>query len=143
MAFSGDPAEAQKLADDLNQRFPEATRVRFVRLPAIYAALALRQGDSQKANGPRMVPVYMHGEAHLAAHEGTEAATEFQKILDHRGHVGNDPILVLAHLGLGRAYALAGDTIKARAAYQDFLALWKDADPLFPFSSKPKPNTQD
>ena len=72
---------------------------------------------------------YVRGEAYLAAHQGKEAAAEFQKILDHRGIVLNEPIGALAHLQLGRAYALQGDTAKARAAYQDFLGLWKDADP--------------
>lgn len=71
----------------------------------------------------------LRGEAYLAAHQGSAAAAEFQKILDHPGVVTNDPIGALAHLGLGRAYALSGDTAKAQAAYQDFLALWKDADP--------------
>ena len=74
----------------------------------------------------------MRGEAYLAAHQGHEAVAEFQKILDHRGIVLNEPIGALAHLQLGRAYALQGDTPKARAAYQDFLGLWKDADPDIP-----------
>ena len=74
----------------------------------------------------------MRGEAYLAAHQGSEAAAEFQKILDHRGIVLNDPIGALAHLGLARAYAVQGDTTKAKAAYQDFLTLWKDADPDIP-----------
>ena len=74
----------------------------------------------------------MRGEAYLAAHQGTEAAAEFQKILDHRGIVQNRPIGALAHLQIGRAYAIAGDTAKAKAAYQDFLTLWKDADPDIP-----------
>ena len=74
-------------------------------------------------------PVYVRGEAYLAAHQGGGAAAEFQKILDHRGIVRNEPIGALAHLGLARAYALQGNTPKARSAYQDFLALWKDADP--------------
>ena len=74
----------------------------------------------------------MRGEAYLAAHRGSEAAKEFQKILDHRGIVLNEPIGALAHLQLGRAYALQGDNAKARAAYQDFLTLWRDADPDIP-----------
>ena len=74
----------------------------------------------------------MRGEALLAAHRYAEAAAEFQKILDHRGIVGADPIGALAHLQLGRAFALSGDTGKAKAAYEDFLALWKDADPDIP-----------
>ncbi len=79
-----------------------------------------------------LYPVYVRGEAYLAAHQGSEAAAEFQKILDHRGVVVNEPIGALAHLQIGRAYAMLGDTAKARAAYQDFLTLWKDADPDIP-----------
>ena len=78
------------------------------------------------------------GEAYLAAHKGREAAAEFQKILDHRGLVLNQPIGALAHLGLGRAYVLQGDTVKAKAAYQDFLTLWKDADPDIPILQQAK-----
>jgi hypothetical protein len=80
----------------------------------------------------------MRGEAHMAAHQGHEAATEFQRILDHRGIVGSDPIGALAHLQLGRAFALSGDTIKAKGAYQDFLALWKDADLNIPIFNQAK-----
>jgi len=72
--------------------------------------------------------MYVRGEAYLAAGEATEAVAEFQKILDHRGIVISDVIGVLAHLQLGRAYAVAGDKAKAKSAYQDFLNLWKDAD---------------
>jgi eukaryotic-like serine/threonine-protein kinase len=79
-----------------------------------------------------MYPVYVRGEAYLASHQGSQAAAEFQKILDHSGIVVNGPIGALAHLGLARAYAMGGDTAKARAAYQDFLRLWKDADPGIP-----------
>jgi Tfp pilus assembly protein PilF len=74
----------------------------------------------------------VRGEAYLVAHEGSKAAAEFQKILDHRGIVLNAPIGVLAHLGLARAYAMQGDTAKSTAAYQNFLTLWKDADPDIP-----------
>jgi eukaryotic-like serine/threonine-protein kinase len=76
--------------------------------------------------------LYVRGEIYLAAHKGTEAAAEFQKILDHRGVVLNEPIGALAHLQIGRAYAVQGDTEKAKAALQDFLTLWKDADPDIP-----------
>jgi hypothetical protein len=79
-----------------------------------------------------MYPVYIRGEALLAAGRGTEAAAEFQKVLDHRGIVVSDPIGVLAHLQIGRAYALSGDAKKAKSAYQDFLVLWKDADAEIP-----------
>jgi len=74
----------------------------------------------------------VRGESYLAAHRGKEAAAEFQKILDHRGIVWNAPIGALAHLGLGRAYALSGDKTRAKIAYQDFLTLWRDADPDVP-----------
>ena len=79
-----------------------------------------------------LYPIYVRGEAHLAAHRGPEAAAEFQRIIDHRGIVGSDPIGALARLQLGRALVLSGDTIKAKSAYQDFLTLWKDADPNIP-----------
>jgi Tfp pilus assembly protein PilF len=74
----------------------------------------------------------VRGEAYLAAHQGNEAAAEFQKILDHPGVVLNEPIGALAHLGLARAYVMQGDTAEARAAYQDFFTLWKDAEPDIP-----------
>jgi hypothetical protein len=76
--------------------------------------------------------------AYLRLKEGAPAAVEFQKIIDHPGAVVNNPIGALAHLGLGRAYAMAGDNAKARAAYQDFLALWKDADPDVPVLKQAK-----
>jgi hypothetical protein len=81
---------------------------------------------------------YVRGEALLAAHQYAEAAAEFQKILDHRGLVGADPIVALAHLQLGRAFVLSADKIKAKAAYQDFLTLWKDADPDSPILRQAK-----
>jgi tetratricopeptide (TPR) repeat protein len=85
-----------------------------------------------------LYPVYVRGQAYLAAHEGSKAAIEFQKILDHRGVVLNFPIGALAHLEIGRAYAMQGDTAKAKAAYQDFLTLWKDADPDIPILTAAK-----
>jgi hypothetical protein len=148
-ALSGDSSRAPMLADDLERRFPEDTVVRFSYLPVLRARIALNRGDSARAieilqavtpyelGASRglfgaLYPIYMRGEAHLAARQGLEAATEFQRILDHRGIVGSDPIGALAHLQLGRALALSGDTIKAKSAYQDFLTLWKDADPNIP-----------
>ena len=79
-----------------------------------------------------LYPVYVRGGAYLAAHKGNEAAAEFQKIHDHPGIVVNSPIGALAHLGLGRAYALSGDKTRAKSAYQDFLTIWKGADPDIP-----------
>ena len=85
-----------------------------------------------------MYPVYVHGEAYLAAHRGSEAAAEFQRILGDGGVVLNEPIGALAHLGLARAYALQRETAKARAAYRHFLVLWKDADPDIPILQQAK-----
>jgi ATP/maltotriose-dependent transcriptional regulator MalT len=79
-----------------------------------------------------LYPAYIRGQAYLAARRGSEAATEFKKIMDQPGVVLNEPIGALAHLGLGRAYAVNGDITRARAAYQDFFALWKNADPGIP-----------
>src|SRR5437773_463373 len=81
---------------------------------------------------------YVRGEALLAAHRYAEAAAEFQKILNHRGIVGADPIGALAHLQLGRAYTSSGDNAKAKSAYEDFLTLWKDADPDIPIFQQAK-----
>jgi eukaryotic-like serine/threonine-protein kinase len=151
-AYAGDTSRGQALADDLGKRFPEDTIVQFNYLPTLRAKLALLRSNPQQAidslqaaapyelglpaldfyNWPNLYPVYVRGEAYLAAHQGSEAAAEFQKILDHRGIVLNEPIGALAHLQLGRAYAMQGDAAKSRAAYQDFLALWKDADPDIP-----------
>jgi eukaryotic-like serine/threonine-protein kinase len=149
LAISGDAGRAQALADDLEKRFPEDTVVRFGYLPVIRARVALDEGNPAKAlellqtAGPyelgasrllfgALYPIYMRGEALLAAHQGAKAAIEFQKILDHRGVVGSDPIGAITHLQLGRAFVLAGDNAKAKAAYDDFFALWKDADPGVP-----------
>src|SRR5262249_55130617 len=85
-----------------------------------------------------LYPVYLRGQAFLIAHQGKEAVAEFQKLLDHRGIVVNFPAGALAHVQLGRAYAMAGDTSKAKAAYQDFLTLWKDANPDIPILKEAK-----
>ena len=79
-----------------------------------------------------MYPVYVRGEAFLAEGRGAEAAKEFRKMLDHRGVMASDPISALARLELGRAYRLSGDSVKAKAAYEDFFTLWKDADASVP-----------
>ncbi len=158
LALAGDFKQAQKLADDLKKRSPAATYLRFGMVPAIQATVALQQNkpdDALKALRaissrelvpagitpqalPFMVPVYIRGQAYLAAHQGANAAADFQLILDHPGFVLNSITAALAHLGLGRAYALDGDTTKARAAYQDFFALWKDADPDIPILKQAK-----
>jgi len=141
LAMVGDSARAQALGDDLAKRFPLDTGERFIALPTLYAQLALTRNDSAKAlealRAAAPFPlalgaVYVRGEAYIAANQGNEAAAEFQKFLDHPGLVGNDPIVALAHLQIGRAYAMQGDTAKAKAAYQDFLTLWEDADPDIP-----------
>jgi predicted Zn-dependent protease len=159
LSMAGDSSQAQTLTNDLESSFPEDTSVKFNYLPTVRAFLALNHGDPAKAieflqvavpyelGQPRsaqtgffgaLYPIYVRGLAYLAAHQGAEAAREFQKMLDHPGIMIGDPIAVLAHLQLGRAYAMQGDTAKARAAYQDFLALWKDADPDIPILKQAK-----
>ena len=160
LALSGDSSRSQPLADDLEKRFPEDTFAKFTYVPVLRALSALERGkptDSVErlqialpyelaVNGLNfnhfylggLHSAYVRGEALLAAHRYAEAVAEFQKILDHRGIVGADPIGALAHLQLGRAFALSGDTIKAKAAYQDFLTLWKDADPDIPILRQAK-----
>ena len=153
LAVADDSPRAQSLARNLQTRFPEDTAVQFNYLPTLDALFALKRRQPEKAierlqvNVPYelavppidfneffggLYPVYVRGEAYLAAQRGDAAAAEFQKILDHRGIVAADPIGALAHLQIGRAYAMQGDTAKAKAAYQDFLTLWKDADPDIP-----------
>ena len=146
LAFLGDGARAHQLADDLDKRFPEDTIAHCNYLPSIRAQLALNNKDSSRAieilrtaapcePAPRpaaLYPAYVRGEAYLAAHHGREAAVEFQKILDHSGIVLNEPISALAQVGLARAYALSGESSKARGQYEEFFALWKSADPDCP-----------
>jgi tetratricopeptide (TPR) repeat protein/predicted Ser/Thr protein kinase len=149
-ALIGDSARAQAQSDDLERRFPEDTLVQVNCLPTLHAQLAVSRNDASKAVetleatapyelGPgfsivplALYPVYVRGQAYLLGHHGNEATAEFQKILDHRGVVLNEAIGALAHLQIGRAYAMQGETAKAKAAYQDFLMLWKDADPDIP-----------
>jgi ATP/maltotriose-dependent transcriptional regulator MalT len=89
-------------------------------------------------NNSCLYPIYIRGEAYLAQKQGSAAAAEFQKILDHRGLVWNCSTGAYAHLGLARAYVLSGDTAKAKSAYNDFLTLWKDADPDIPILRQAK-----
>lgn len=160
LGLAGDAANAILLAKDLAKRFPESTMEQSIYLPSVYAAVALERGDGAK-NTDRAIealtvaspyelgspmqrinfalyPVYVRGEAYLASRQGPAAVAEFQKILDHPGVVLNEPIGALAHLQLGRAYALSGDTAKAKTAYQEFLILWKDADPDIPILKEAK-----
>ena len=169
MAYAGDAGRAQRLTEELNKRFPEGTTVQLNYLPTVRAKLALNRGNPSEAlemlrsalpyelgqttfsgeyawNG--LYPVFVRGEAYLAAHQGSQAAAEFQKILDHRGIVWNSPIGALAHLEIGRAYALQAQSAqgaaaeaargKARAAYQALMTLWKDADPDIPVVQEAK-----
>jgi predicted Zn-dependent protease len=150
-ALAGDAAHAQSLADDLAKRFPQDTVMQSVWLPTIHAQIETGRKNparsiellqaaapyelgmlSGSASNSCLYPVYVRAEAYLGAQRGPAAAAEFQRILDHRGLLWNCATGPLAHLGLARAYALQGDTAKARAAYQDFLALWKEADPDIP-----------
>jgi DNA-binding winged helix-turn-helix (wHTH) protein/tetratricopeptide (TPR) repeat protein len=154
--LSGDSSQAARLAADLSQRFPEDTGVQFNFLPSIRAATALQSRNGGKAKEALsaaqpyelggasaeltfcLYPVYLRGEAYVEEKQGEAAAAEFQKILAHPGLVQSEPIGALAHLGLGRAYALAGDKNRSKTAYQDFLTLWKDADADIPILKEAK-----
>jgi eukaryotic-like serine/threonine-protein kinase len=127
-------------------------------LPTIHASIELNRNNAAKAIellqaaapyelgqpspefevGGSLYPAYVRGQAYLALRRGTEAAAEFQKLLDYRGLVANCPLGALAHLGLARAYAQQDDSAKARVAYNDFLTLWKDADPGIPILKQAK-----
>jgi predicted Zn-dependent protease len=152
-ALVGDSRRAESLAGELESEFPEDTSVRFSYLPVIHAILALHRGDPSKAlealepstpyelGVPRcadtgffgsLYPVMFRGEAYLAARKGPEAAREFQKLIDHAGSMIGDPVSVLAHYGLARAYALSDQANQAREQYLRFLGDWKDADPDIP-----------
>jgi DNA-binding winged helix-turn-helix (wHTH) protein/tetratricopeptide (TPR) repeat protein len=156
LARAGDTAGAEKLAAELDKTFPLDTLVQRYWLPTIRAGVALERKDPNRAIELLKVastielssitadlsiflcPAYLRGEAYLMLHDGNRAAAEFQKFIHHRGVVMNFPWGALARLGLARAYALQGDTVKARTAYQDFLTLWKDADPDIPILQQAK-----
>jgi predicted Zn-dependent protease len=163
LALAGDFARSQSLAADLEKRYPEDTSVQTSYLPTLRALFSLHAGLPSQAieqlEAARtfefadpmvhftayfggLYPVFMRGEAYLAAHKAAEAAAEFQKIFDHRGLVLADPMAARARLELGRAWAAAGDAARARAAYSDFLALWKDADPGVPILKEAKAEMQ-
>ena len=156
LALAGDLANANRSIDDLAKRFPQDTVVQTQYLPMARSAVALNSGnagaalDALSAAAPyelghtnddftfALYPVYLRGQAYLAAKNGAGAAGEFQRILDHASIVGNEPISALAHLGLARAHSLSGNTTKAKIAYQDFFALWKNADPDVPILKEAK-----
>jgi eukaryotic-like serine/threonine-protein kinase len=149
LGFVGDDTQTESLANDLDRRFPEDTLVRFTYVPTLRALVALNRREPAKAiellaaNIPyeravpavafnhflgNLYPVFVRGQAYLAAGKGQEAAVEFQKLIDHVGLMLADPAGARARLEKGRALALAGDKVGARTAYEDFLSLWKDAD---------------
>jgi hypothetical protein len=159
VALAGDKKNALNVAEGLKSRYPQDTIVRFSYLPTIEAMIALRDNEPNRAieilkasspvelglaGGVRystyLYPVFVRGLALLAEKQGAQAVAEFQKILQHRGIVINEPIAALARLQLGRAYAMQNDTAKAKAkaAYEDFLTLWKDADPDIPILKQAK-----
>ncbi|MGA7622926.1 MAG: tetratricopeptide repeat protein [Candidatus Acidiferrales bacterium] len=156
LARIGETAGAKAIIEELEKNYPSNTILKVYWLPTLKAAMELNANNSTQAvmfleaaapyeiGSPpplqvgTMYPVYIRGQAQLVAHNGAAAANEFQKILDHRGLTLNFPIGALAHLGLARAYALTGDAVKAKNAYQDFFALWKDADPDIPILTAAK-----
>ena len=149
LAATGDVVGAQAVADNLAQQHPQDTVLNAVSVPLIRSNIELERGHAAQAVEslrpsqlyelgfgflyyPDFMPTYTRGQAYLRLRDGSKAAAEFRKVLDHRGLDPVSPIYALAHLGLGRANALAGDVAGARSAYQDFFALWKDADPGIP-----------
>jgi tetratricopeptide (TPR) repeat protein len=160
LALSALFSRSEALAGDLERRFPEDTFVKFTYVPVLRALGALDEGKPAKSVDNLQIAVryelagnglnfnhyylgglhsaYVRGEALMAMHQYPEASAEFQKILDHRGIVGLDPIGALAHLQIGRVFALSGDKTKAKRAYDAFLALWKDADPGIPVLKQAK-----
>ncbi len=158
LANIGDLPRARTVADELQKQNPLNTSILHFWLPAIRGYIELRSGHAtqaitllqdaipydlafpnpQYAEGGTLYPAYVRGQAYLALHQGKEAAAEFEKFIDHRTIVANYPLASLARLGLARAYALQGDSAKSRSTYQDFFALWKDADPEIPILQQAK-----
>jgi tetratricopeptide (TPR) repeat protein len=152
LALIGDSAQAGTLSNQFAAGHPSDTVINNLWLPEIHSVIKLNEGRGAQAVdelapaaalelswvSPQLMPAYLRGQAYLATHSGLDAAREFQKVLDHPGIVFYSPIAVLAHLQIGRAMAMQGDTAKAHAAYQDFLTLWKDADPDIPILKQAK-----
>jgi DNA-binding winged helix-turn-helix (wHTH) protein/tetratricopeptide (TPR) repeat protein len=153
-ARAGDVTRAQALANELNRQFSSDTLLQRYWLPTVRGSIELARQNPAKAidalrsvsyelgdvgfSAGNLYPVYVRGQAYLEARQGKEAAAEFQKLLDHRSIVLNSPLGALSHLGLARAYSLQGDSAKARGSYEDFLALWKHADPEIPILKEAK-----
>jgi eukaryotic-like serine/threonine-protein kinase len=157
LARAGDSGQAEQLAEKLNREYPLDTSIQGYWLPTVQAALQLDRSNGQRAiellqrasnyeSGEPLpfqyfgaiYPAYVRGDAYLKMRQGPQATGEFQKFLNNRGIVLNAPLAALAHLQLARAYALTDDKSKSRAAYQDFFALWKDADPDIPILQQAK-----
>jgi hypothetical protein len=156
LARLGETARGKTMLDELEKSDASNTVLKLYWVPTLRAAIALNSGNSAQslvileAAAPyelgeppptapgTLYPAYLRGQAHLMAHNGAGAASEFQKLVDHRGIVLNFPLGALARLGLARAYAISGDGARSRAAYQDFFALWKDADPDIPILKEAK-----
>jgi eukaryotic-like serine/threonine-protein kinase len=151
LARAGDMAGAEKLAAEINRAAPQDTLMQKYYLPTIGAAVALERRDPKRAvdllqvtmpielsGQGALFPIYVRGEAYLMLQDGKAAAAEFQKFIDYPGIVGNFSWGALARLQLGRAYAMTHDTTKAKAKYQDFLTLWKDADTDVPIYKEAK-----
>lgn len=148
LAFAGENKKALELAAAGARERADDTLVQAVFVPSLQAAVALNGGSAPKAiellkpallyDKSNTATMYIRGLAYLKMGQGTDAAQEFQKILALRNLAPADLLMSMAHLGLGRAYALSGDTAKSRAAYQDFFALWKDADPDVPVLKEAK-----
>jgi serine/threonine protein kinase/Tfp pilus assembly protein PilF len=148
LARAGETAKAKRLVEQLEKTASTDTLRKLYCLPTIHGAIEISKNNPSQAvqeleaavpyelGGtlafPYLYPVWVRGQAYLAANDGVAAAAEFQKLIDHPGIALNQPIGSLAHLGLGRAYALSGENVKARTSYQSFLTLWKDADPDIP-----------
>jgi hypothetical protein len=155
LARAGDTPRAKALAEELEKDYPANTLIKLYCLPTINAAIELGKNNSSQAlvdlepAAPYelglagsyinyLYPAYLRGQDYLLSHDGNAAAAEFQKLLDHPGIAGNFVTQALAHLQIGRAWAMAGDTAKARVAYQDFFNIWKDADPDIPILKEAK-----
>jgi eukaryotic-like serine/threonine-protein kinase len=155
LALAGDLRSAERLADDLERTHPQDTILNTVSMPLIQSTMALQRGNPEQATEllkvseryelgiglyyfPALMPTYVRGQAYLKMHDGSKAAAQFQKILDHRGSGPTSLNYVLAQLGLGRANALQGNIARARTAYQDFFRIWKNADPDIPILKEAK-----